>query len=157
MRSRAQAGVALVEFALVVPLLALVLIGIVEFGRFMYYSIVVGNAANAGAEYGAQSYSYAAQTGTSGGIAQAAIADAQNNIQAITANATDVCACWDDSAGTESPAPPNATQCGQSCTSGVPVTYVQVVTSGSYAPMFQYPGIPSTFSISATAYMRVRQ
>ena len=46
-----QRGVALVEFALVVPLLALLLVGIIEIGRFAYFSIAVANAARAGVQY----------------------------------------------------------------------------------------------------------
>ena len=156
-RYRFQTGIALVEFAIVVPLLTLLLIGIIELGRFTYYSIVVGNAANAGAQYGAQNGSTAADIGPSGGIVTAAKNDGQNNIKNISAIANDVCACWNDGAGTESPAPPTTTQCGQDCTSGIKVTYVQVTTSGLYSAMFNYPLLPSTFSVSATAYMRVRQ
>jgi len=35
--------------------------------------------------------------------------------------------------------------------------YVHVTTSGSFSAMFQYPLLPPTFTVSATAIMRVRQ
>ena len=153
---KTQAGMALVEFALVVPILALLLVGLIEVGRFAYFNIAVGNAARAGAQYGAFSSSNA---GNSAGIAAAAEADANGSgkIVNITASGTVVCSCWNGTAGTESPSPPTAAACTANprCTSGVPVPYVQVDASGSYPAMFNYPGLPSTFSTSARAIMRV--
>ncbi len=143
---------ALVEFAIVVPLLALLLIGLVEIGRFAYFSIAVGNAARAGAQYGAFS---AANAADATGIKAAAKADGQNNIKIIDASSQVVCSCWNSATGTETPAPPASGVCGQTCTSGVQVTYVQVDTTGSYSSMFRYPMLPSTFSVSARAVMRV--
>lgn len=147
-----QAGVALVEFALVVPLLALLLVGIIEIGRYAYFSIAVANAARAGAQYGAYDTARAVDVV---GMQNAAIADGQNNIKAITAAANDVCTCWNSTTGTESPSPPAHTQCGQPCASGVPVTYVEVDTSGNFSSMFSYPLFPRTFAVSAKAIMRV--
>ncbi len=144
---------ALVEFALVVPLLILLLLGLVEVGRFTYYSIVVGNAARAGAQYGAQGSTTAADNA---GMVTAATTDGQNNIKNITATANDVCSCWNGTTGTESPSPPTHAQCGQTCTTGRDVTYVQVNTSGNFNSLFNYPLLPTTFSVSAQAIMRVR-
>jgi Flp pilus assembly protein TadG len=151
---KSEAGMALVEFAIVVPLLALLLVGLIEIGRFAYYSIVVGNAANAGAQYGAQNQQMAGQFTS---IQNFAKADGQNNISNISATASNVCSCWVESTGTESPAPPTVANCTQNCASGIKVTYVQVQTSGSFPKMFNYPMFPANFSVSATAMMRVRQ
>lgn len=46
-------GAAMVEFAVVLPVLLLTLVGIVEFGRVGTLGIQIGQAARAGAEYGA--------------------------------------------------------------------------------------------------------
>ncbi len=67
-------GQSLVELAFVVPLLLLLLVGIIEIGRFAFYSILVSNAARAGAQYGAQSLASASDTV---GIAAAANRDGQ--------------------------------------------------------------------------------
>src|SRR5262245_63982542 len=47
-RSRAQA---LVEFALVSPIFFLLLFGIIDFGRYVYYVQILNNAAREGARY----------------------------------------------------------------------------------------------------------
>lgn len=151
-KRRSQAGVALVEFALVVPLLALLLVGIIEIGRYAYFSIAVGNAARAGAQYGIYDTTRAVDIQ---GMEAAAIADGQNNIKAISATANDVCTCWNSTTGTESPNPPTHAQCGPPCTSGQNVTYVEVDTTGNFSSMFSYPIFPSTFTVSAKAIMRV--
>src|SRR5690242_2476713 len=49
---RNERGSALVELALVVPLLCLVFVGATELGRIAYYSIEVADAARAGVAYG---------------------------------------------------------------------------------------------------------
>jgi Flp pilus assembly protein TadG len=47
-RSRAQA---MVEFALVAPIFFLLLFGIIDFGRYVYYVQILNNAAREGARY----------------------------------------------------------------------------------------------------------
>lgn len=49
---RKQRGVAVVEFALVLPLLLLILFGIVEFGLVMFDQAVITNASREGARAG---------------------------------------------------------------------------------------------------------
>jgi Flp pilus assembly protein TadG len=156
LRCNRQAGVALVEFAIAVPLLSMLLIGLIEIGRFAYFSIAVGNAAHAGAQYGSFNATTAAD---SLGMETAAQNDGQNNIQNIQANAYIVCSCWNGTAGTESPSPPTVAACALNprCTSGSPITYVQVVTTGTYPAMMRYPGLPANFTVSATATMRIGQ
>ncbi|MCG0274878.1 MAG: pilus assembly protein [Thermosediminibacteraceae bacterium] len=50
---RTQRGQAVVEFALVLPLLVLILFGVLEFGRIFHTYIVITNAAREGARLGA--------------------------------------------------------------------------------------------------------
>lgn len=49
---RRQAGQALVEFALVLPVLLLILMAIFDFGRLFYSALAVRHAAREGARYG---------------------------------------------------------------------------------------------------------
>lgn len=46
-----ERGHSLIEFALILPLLFLLIVNVVNFGSFLYAAITVANAARAGAEY----------------------------------------------------------------------------------------------------------
>jgi Flp pilus assembly protein TadG len=60
---RRGAGQALAEFALVVPLFMVMMVGVFEFGRAIYYIQVVNNAAREGARYAIVHGSNAVNTG----------------------------------------------------------------------------------------------
>lgn len=144
-----KAGLAIVEFALAIPLLLLILVGLVETGRFAYYSILVGNAARAGVQYGAQNISNA-QDDT--GMQGAAKADAQN-VAAINAQSGRICQCTNGTTTT-------ALNCntGTCPLSGYHrIIYVWVTASGTFTSLFRYPAIPQSFTISRTATMRVSE
>jgi Flp pilus assembly protein TadG len=143
---RSQAGVALVEFALVAPLLMTMMLGLVEIGRYAYYSILVADAARAGVEYAAQNNTTAVDTS---GISAAVQADTTNNIANVIANSNATCQCWNGSGYTSNCLP------GPSCSSGRPVEIVTVTTSGTAKTLFNYPYLPSSLNVSATATMRV--
>jgi Flp pilus assembly protein TadG len=148
-----EAGVAIVEFALALPLLIMLLIGLIEFGRLTYFTIQVGNAAHAGAEYGSLNLANGADFT---GMKNAALKDGQNSIAAISASAQNVCSCWTGTA--EVPNPPSTTVCGTACTvsGGRQVTYAQVVVTGVIKPLFHYgPIIPSQWTVVKTATIRV--
>ena len=154
----AQSGQSLIEVALLVPLLTALFFGAVEVGRFAYISILVGNAARAGAAYGSQSLLDAIDTT---GIAAAADNDFQNNGQnasTITVSSSTSCGC--DNAGTIIPSL-SCTTTGSStagiCTSGQWVVLVSVTVSGTFQPIFHYPWIPSSITITRTVTMRVDQ
>ncbi len=52
----------MVEFAILAPVFVFLLIGLIEVGRFAFFGILAANAARAGAQYGAQTLSTAADT-----------------------------------------------------------------------------------------------
>jgi Flp pilus assembly protein TadG len=145
--SRSQAGGALVEFALVTPLLILLLLGAVELGRYAYFSILVGNAARAGVQYATQNDATAIDTS---GIATAAQADGSNPIAPLSVASNTSCECWNGT-GT-------AVSCTGSCASGSHlVKYVSVTVNGTIKPLFAYPFLPAASTVSSTATMRVAQ
>src|SRR5580692_8607278 len=74
-------GQSLLEVALLTPMLLALLLGVIELGRYAYFSILVGNAARAGAAYGAQNL---VLSGDLTGIQTAADNDFQNNGQNIS-------------------------------------------------------------------------
>jgi Flp pilus assembly protein TadG len=148
---RSQSGQTLLEVALLTPLLLLLLLGVIEMGRYAYLGILVGNAARAGAAYGAQSYG---QAGDGPGIQAAADNDYQYNGQltsTLTVTSSTYCGC--DSAGTIT-----ARSCGTpTCASGHAILLLSVTTSGTYSSLFNYPGIPSPITVTRTATLRVAQ
>src|SRR5260370_23196070 len=95
---RSQSGQSLLEVALLLPLLVLLLMGTVDLGRYAYIGILVWNAAEAGALYGAQGLPFSTLTN---GIKTAAVNDYQNNGQNasnLTVSSSTSCGC--DSGGT---------------------------------------------------------
>jgi Flp pilus assembly protein TadG len=143
---RSQRGQNLVELALVTPLLMLLLVGIIEIGRFAYYSILVANAARAGAQYGSLNLATAADIN---GIKAAAENDGQN-LAALAVSSTQLCGCNGSSLGGACPAAGCAAP-------NHPLVYVQVTASGTFNSLFGYPGLPKTFTVSRTEKMRVAQ
>ncbi len=143
-----QKGQAMLELALVLPILLVLVIGIIEFGRAAYFSIEVADAARAGAQYGSQSLADAASTPN---ITQAAL----NNSLDIPAGQLTVnvqpqsCVCV--GSGTV-PAPGN-------CAGPLgcyPLVYLTVTTSYPLSTLFHYPGLPATFNLMGTSTMPVQ-
>jgi Flp pilus assembly protein TadG len=137
-------GQAIAELALIAPLLILLLIGLVEVGRFADLSIMVGNAARAGVQYGAQNLVTAADTT---GMQNAATADAQN-VAGITATASSFCKCADGSASTCQPT---------DCSANHRLTYVTVTTTGTFTSLIHFAKIQPSITIGGSATMRVAE
>jgi len=145
--SRSESGSALAEIALVLPVLVLLLIALVEVGRFGNYTILVGNAARAGVAYGAQN------TVTAADIAEmqnSALRDGQN-ITGLTATASNFCQCSD---GT-------ASSClATDCSTSHRVIFVQVLTSATVPSLTNSSFLPASLrsmTIQGKAVMRVAQ
>lgn len=130
--------------ALLAPALILILFGIVEMGRFAHFSILVHNAARAGAQYGAQNLITAIDAP---GMQTAALNDAQNTT-GVTSTATFYCQCADGTAAACS---------ATACSADHRVTYVQVGTQGTFVSLFHYPGLPPSLTIAGSSIMRVSQ
>lgn len=136
-----EEGSSLAELALLMPFFALLLFGAIDFGRAYFVAIEVSGAAHAGADYGSQNW------GDTSGIRSAAINDAPD-VPSMTVSATTYgCECSDGSA--------SSTSCTTvpTCSAGV-VNWVKVQTSATYTPLFPWPGIPSSMSITQSAQMR---
>ena len=140
-------GQALVELALMFPIFLLLIVGAAEFGRLAYAAIEVANAARAGAAYGAQSHITASDTA---GIQLAATQDAPN-ITGVTATSINSCACSSGGTITCSTA---LTACPSPARI---IEYVSVNTTATVGPLFNYPGLPHTFTLTGQATMRVEQ
>lgn len=166
-RRCSQGGQALLEIALVTPLLLALALGVIELGRYAYIAILVGSAARAGAVYGAQGLAStissqgqcpSAETGIQN-MQEAACSDFQNNGQPATdlsINTSTSCGCDDGRGGWTSE--PDCTVASYAlCTKGHWVVTVSVKASGEFTSLFKYPGIPSSITVDQTATMRVAQ
>jgi Flp pilus assembly protein TadG len=156
-------GQALVEFAFVLPVLLALLLGVIELGRYAYISILIGNAARAGAAYGSQSKVQSVDTT---GIQNAAAYDfagatsgpSSTNGQPVSQlTVTSSVACGCDAAGTitsfgcTTTTNPNA----GTCVTGRWVVVLSVTASGTFSALFNYPGIPGSITVARTASIRV--
>jgi Flp pilus assembly protein TadG len=133
-------GTSLPELAFVLPVLILFLVTAVDLGRAFYYGMAVSSAAHAAAIYGVQN-----PTDTAGMIAAAT--SSAPNVSSLNTNVSYGCECGD---GTS--AVPN---CGTppTCTNNY-VNYVSVNTSATYIPMIIYPGLPKSFTLTGSAFLR---
>ena len=148
---RSEKGQSLVELALLTPILLLLVVGIVEMGRYATLSIEVANAARAGAAYGSQNLATAANAV---GIVDAALDDwpHSSGLTIAPGSGASYTTCGCDNGGTIS-----AIACSSTCGTGHLVPSVSVKATGSFTSLFHYPGIPASLSVTNTATMRVRQ
>ena len=138
---RGTEGSNFIEMALLLPLFLLLFVGAVDLGRLYFMSVEVTGAAQAGALYGIQNPSDAS------GMQSAASAGA-SSLAGVSTSASYGCECSD---GSSVQASCNTTP---TCTYNY-VNYVDVVSSVQYTPIFKYPGLPSTMTLSREARMRV--
>ncbi len=139
----ADDGTSLVEFAVLAPFLVLLLIGLVEVGRYAAFGIQVSNAARAGAAYGARE----AYSTDDAGMQTAAVKDALPTV--VTAVAGHTCTCADGTA--DAACDPTI------CSATHMIVSVHVTTTGNFQSLFSYPGIPPSLQINSTATLQVPQ
>ena len=142
MRIRSRTGSALVEFALVTPLLLLMMAAVLNFGLLLRTAVCVADAARAGAQYGSRS---AANSTDTSGIQSAAVNSAPD-IAHLTVSSSRTCKCPDG----------NSVSCSGPCGGGPVRVYVQVTASATGSAIFSYSGLPFTGLTSSQATMRVQ-
>jgi Flp pilus assembly protein TadG len=144
-RPGSEAGGSLVEFALLSPLLMLLLFGMVDLGRWLYLDIEVTNAAHAGAQYGSLSLTNAHNTAAIQTAAQNDAPDFGTNLTVTSATTS----CWCPTA------PGTIVTCNSypnnPCTNGTQIVLLQVHTTGTYTPWISYPPFTSTITIRGYA------
>ena len=142
-RRARQGGNALIEFALCSGVLLMMTAGVSDFARLFNLANMATGAASAGIQYAALGpHNWSDTTG----IQNAALADT-GNYTGATATPTTFCTC--SIGGTQ-------TTCPATCNTGSPETYVQVVVTIPYTPVFSYPGLPNPMSVSQLACARVQ-
>lgn len=150
-RVRSSNGSALVELAVVMPVLVLTFVGVGDFSRLFYKAIELSDAARAGAQYGAFDNAHFGDTTK---IKASAVA-AGSNIGLTTTDVTVTrpCQCATDDGATFAA----AASCTAVCPSGQHlVIYLTVTTTKSFSTvMANVPGVPSTVTLTRTASMRL--
>jgi Flp pilus assembly protein TadG len=146
---RAEQGVALIEFAVVAPVLVTMVLGVLDFGLGFWFQQQVNAAADAGAAYAVS------QGFNSTSIENAIESGGPTAIQASPAP-TEVCGCPNATSGivTSSPATP---PCSGTCSDGsTPGIYVTVNAQLSYTTIFPWPGIARPMTISSSQTVRIQ-
>jgi Flp pilus assembly protein TadG len=127
------------ELAIILPVLILFAIGVMDYGRVFFRSIMVANAARAGAEWGAlDPVHYVNQAG-----AQAFAKLEAQEISGLAVASQLVCRCGDV-----------VHDCSDTCGGTPPDVFVEVTATDSVAMLLKYPGLPSKIGISRTATFR---
>ncbi len=152
---RNENGNALVELGVVFGILSVpFLLGTGEMGIVVYDSIEISNAANAGASYGMQSLTNAANTAS---ITSAAQAEATNFGTALAVTPTTYYACATAVAGTQYTGASAQSTATAACTGtgNRAIEFVQVKTSATVTPSIHCPGLPTSFTLNGFAVMEV--
>jgi Flp pilus assembly protein TadG len=143
----ADHGSALVELALVIPILLLFVTGAIDIGHAGYVGLEVQSAAHAGVQYGSLNPSDTA------GVTAAARQSAPNLANLTVSAPTWGCECSDGSSYSASCV--TTPVCVASNTRGSNVVHrVQVTTSVVYRTLLPWPGIPSSITMSSKATLR---
>ena len=140
---RDRSGVGAIEFAVIAPLLILMLVGMTDLGLGIYANMQVDGAA----QYGAQ---YALVNGYDSSAITAAV-KTSTDLSPLTVTPTSFPGC----AGSNGVAPPplGGGPCGDGSTAG---TFVHVSVRHTYTTLIPYPGIPSSFTLSSQSTVRLK-
>jgi Flp pilus assembly protein TadG len=158
-------GQSAVEFAIVVPVLALFLFVAADFGRIFFVSVAVNNAARAGAQFGSQSTATASATDEPTGMQIAACNDygytgltatsfTGSTCQTVLNPTVSVCTCGTVSAGFPACSSSSASPY---CSDTKSDSYVTVNTSATFQTILNYPGITNSYTLTGQATMQVQQ
>lgn len=148
-----ESGQALVELALTTPLLILLLLGAVEFGRVAFTAIELSNAAKAAAQYGAQNLLTATDQPGMQAVAQADASALTAGTVTVSVDAN-TCSCSSPDTATA----PFACRTATSTSCPSPSSLVQTITvtaSAPFNPGIWVPGFShANFTLYGTAVQK---
>lgn len=143
---RSEDGASFIEFAVVLPMLVLLLIGLIETGRYMAFAVRLSNAAHAGAQFAAQG---STQASNSADVAGAACSDSSFSCTTATPKPG-------HTASPDTMLVTSSVSCSSTTTPCPPGdSLVQVSTSGTFRPLLRYPIFGDSVSMSAQATQQV--
>lgn len=131
--ARSQRGQSLVELAVVIPMLLIISLGSIEFGRALYTYISITSAARGGVEYAATGPEQAEDTG---GIREAVLSEADGFLNATETNPEIVVVTGNDTQGR---------------------LYAEVTVKYDFSTIFSLPGIPATINLERTVRAMVAE
>ncbi len=160
-------GQSIVELAVMTPLLLLLVVGVIDLGEYAYDGIELGNAARAGAEYGATN-SQTASGGVSGGdpseIRLVVQNDAKQLVNATGASTvvvtpTTFCVCDTKKDNNPVDAAGNVVDCNATnpcATTGDRLdVFVKVEATDTFTPNISIPGFAPSISMDRVAYQQM--
>jgi hypothetical protein len=139
---RSSKGGAALELAVVFPVLLLLIIGVVDYGRMYFTAVTVANAARAGAEWGSEGTATYADTASWKQFAKLDGAE----VSGIIIKPREYCQCGGA-----------ASSCTSFCAGGAaPEVYVEVKASDTLTTLLPYPGLPKKLTVVRTATFRTQ-
>ncbi len=147
-KARKARGAALVEFALMAPLLLGLCMAATDFGRLFFHAVTIANAAGTGAFFGARDV---LRSGDFGGQEQRALDDTRNLSNSgttVTASAEQYCTCPGDGV---KECDDTTIQCAGY---GAPRGYIKVTVQQPFPMWAQWPLLPKNATVGRTAFMR---
>jgi Flp pilus assembly protein TadG len=152
-KSAAENGSALVEAALTAPMLVLMLLGVVEFGRVAYIAIEASNAARAAVSYGSQNQLTANDTNGMTVTAQQEASSLASQNVTLTISASPACSC----------SSPDLTVTPFACTDAPastcpPPSFIEqtldVTVTATFDPLVHAGGFPGPFVVKGHAVQK---
>lgn len=137
-----RSGASAAEFALIVPLLAVLIAAAIDFGGLISTRLQVASATHAGA-------SYAAAQGFDEDAITTSITEGAS-IAVTAATPIETCGCPNAATGI------TVAGCGTTCPSGgLSGNYVTVSASKDYTLIYSWPGLSNPVNVVSTAAVRI--
>ena len=140
------------ELAISLPILTVMLVGAIDFGRVFRTAMIVQNAARAGALYGSQNLGKTTDiTGMQNTATNVLTINGLTGAGSVVGSR--LCQCASDSGVFSVTVPPNT--CGYTCPSGGHMVYsVTVQATRTFSMTNAFPGLPTSITITRAASMR---
>ena len=137
---RCARGSTVIEFALLAPVLLLMVVGAIDIGTFINQKMQLQSAARAGAQFAIQSDDTISDTA---GILNATQLASELDFTGVTVETTQFCACSD---GVEFAVDKSGSCIGGCALGETPGLYVRVNVTGNFTPLLPIAGISNLVS-----------
>ena len=147
-----------VEFAIALPVLATLVLGIVDYGMLMYTAASLKGATRAGAEYARAYWNNPSVSNVATGTQQQVCSALGLTLTAgscspVTPSVSTSCTCADNTSVT--PCPPTGNPCTAKTNPGV-LLYVTVAAVESFSPIFSWASFAFPSSVTASTIVRTQ-